>query len=139
PVRARTRHFAPGTSCANRRPRATRRPPPTTTSTATSAICRRTSSRRTRFCVPARSRTPAAALAASPAGSPEAPATVLTWGRCPLSSGWSDMTQGRDGGQPKKQIGKILLQQRALRPDQLERALSERGSHRLASRLAQEG
>jgi DNA polymerase I-like protein with 3'-5' exonuclease and polymerase domains len=40
----------------------------------------------------------------------------------------------------KKQIGKILLQQRALSPEQLEEALSERGGGaRLASRLAQRG
>jgi DNA-binding response OmpR family regulator len=40
----------------------------------------------------------------------------------------------------KKQIGKILLRQRALSPDQLERALAERkGGGRLASRLAADG
>jgi DNA-binding response OmpR family regulator len=39
----------------------------------------------------------------------------------------------------KKQIGKILLRQRALSPDQLERALSEGRGGRLASRLAAEG
>jgi len=39
----------------------------------------------------------------------------------------------------KKQIGKILLRQRALSPDQLERALAERKGGRLASRLAAEG
>jgi len=45
------------------------------------------------------------------------------------------MSQGE-----KKQIGKILLQQRALSPEQLEEALSERGGGgRLASRLAQRG
>jgi DNA-binding response OmpR family regulator len=49
------------------------------------------------------------------------------------------MNQSRDGGQPKKQLGKILLQQRALRPEQLEKALAERGSGRLASRLSAEG
>jgi DNA-binding response OmpR family regulator len=41
---------------------------------------------------------------------------------------------------PKKQIGRILLQQKALSPEQLERALSERGGgHRLASRLTEQG
>ncbi|MFO0569990.1 MAG: response regulator [Polyangiaceae bacterium] len=40
--------------------------------------------------------------------------------------------------QSKKQIGRILLQQRALTPDQLERALNE-GGGRLASRLADAG
>jgi DNA-binding response OmpR family regulator len=44
------------------------------------------------------------------------------------------MTQG-----PKKQIGRILLQQRALSPEQLDRALSEKKSGRLASRLAEDG
>ncbi len=40
----------------------------------------------------------------------------------------------------KKQIGRILLQQRALTPDELEKALAERGgSGRLASRLAEQG
>ena len=39
----------------------------------------------------------------------------------------------------KKQIGKILLRQRALSPDQLERALAERKGGRLASRLAADG
>lgn len=39
----------------------------------------------------------------------------------------------------KKQIGKILLRQRALRADQLELALSKPGHGRLASRLAAEG
>jgi DNA-binding response OmpR family regulator len=39
----------------------------------------------------------------------------------------------------RKQIGKILLRQRALTPDQLERALSENKGGRLASRLAAEG
>jgi DNA-binding response OmpR family regulator len=39
----------------------------------------------------------------------------------------------------KKQIGKILLRQRALRPEDLDRALSEPGQGRLASRLAAEG
>jgi DNA-binding response OmpR family regulator len=40
----------------------------------------------------------------------------------------------------KKQIGKILLRQRALSPEQLERALAEqKGNGRLASRLAAEG
>jgi DNA-binding response OmpR family regulator len=39
----------------------------------------------------------------------------------------------------RKQIGKILLRQRALTPDQLERALSEKKGGRLASRLAAEG
>jgi len=39
----------------------------------------------------------------------------------------------------KKQIGKILLRQRALHPDQLERALAEHGPGRLASRLARDG
>ncbi len=40
--------------------------------------------------------------------------------------------------QEKKQIGRILLQQRALTSDQLDRALAE-GGGRLASRLAQSG
>jgi DNA-binding response OmpR family regulator len=39
----------------------------------------------------------------------------------------------------RKQIGKILLRQRALTPDQLERALTEKKGGRLASRLAAEG
>ncbi|HET9959689.1 MAG TPA: response regulator [Polyangiaceae bacterium] len=39
----------------------------------------------------------------------------------------------------KKPIGKILLQQRALRPEELERALSEPAPGRLASRLAATG
>jgi DNA-binding response OmpR family regulator len=39
----------------------------------------------------------------------------------------------------KKQIGKILLRQRALRPDDLDQALAEQGEGRLASRLAAEG
>ncbi|MEZ4227995.1 MAG: response regulator [Polyangiaceae bacterium] len=41
----------------------------------------------------------------------------------------------------KKQIGRILLQQRALSPEELEKALAERGSGggRLASRLAERG
>ncbi len=39
----------------------------------------------------------------------------------------------------KKQIGKILLRQRALSADQLERALAERKGGRLASRLAADG
>lgn len=39
----------------------------------------------------------------------------------------------------KKQIGKILLRQRALHPDDLDRALTEQGGGRLASRLAREG
>jgi len=40
----------------------------------------------------------------------------------------------------RKQIGKILLRQRALTPDQLERALTEnKGGGRLASRLAADG
>lgn len=39
----------------------------------------------------------------------------------------------------KKQIGKILLRQRALRADQLELALSRPGHGRLASRLAAQG
>ncbi len=38
----------------------------------------------------------------------------------------------------KKQIGRILLQQKAIRPDQLESALAE-GHGRLASRLRQQG
>jgi len=40
--------------------------------------------------------------------------------------------------QAKKQIGRILLQQHALTPEQLEKALAE-GGGRLASRLAQSG
>jgi len=40
--------------------------------------------------------------------------------------------------QPKKQIGRILLQQKALTPEQLEQALSE-GGGRLASRLTEAG
>ncbi len=39
----------------------------------------------------------------------------------------------------RKQIGKILLRQRALTPDQLERALTETKGGRLASRLAADG
>src|SRR6478609_989000 len=39
----------------------------------------------------------------------------------------------------KKQIGKILLRQRALTPEQLERALAEQKGERLASRLAADG
>ncbi len=39
----------------------------------------------------------------------------------------------------KKQIGKILLRQRALSPEQLDRALAEQRGGRLASRLAAEG
>lgn len=39
----------------------------------------------------------------------------------------------------KKQIGKILLRQRALRPDELDRALTMHGGGRLASRLARAG
>ncbi|MBX3182036.1 MAG: response regulator [Polyangiaceae bacterium] len=41
----------------------------------------------------------------------------------------------------KKQIGRILLQQRALTPEELEKALAERGASggRLASRLAEQG
>ena len=39
----------------------------------------------------------------------------------------------------KKPIGKILLRQRALGPDELDRALTERGEGRLASRLARQG
>jgi len=39
----------------------------------------------------------------------------------------------------KKQIGKILLRQRALTPEQLDRALAEQKGERLASRLAAEG
>ena len=39
----------------------------------------------------------------------------------------------------KKQIGKILLRQRALSPEQLERALAEANSGKLASRLAADG
>src|SRR5688572_5865084 len=44
------------------------------------------------------------------------------------------MTQG-----PKKQIGRILLQQRALSAEQLDKALAEKRGGRLASRLAEEG
>ncbi len=39
----------------------------------------------------------------------------------------------------KKQIGKILLRQRALSPEQLDRALAEQKGGRLASRLAADG
>jgi DNA-binding response OmpR family regulator len=39
----------------------------------------------------------------------------------------------------RKQIGKILLRQRALTPDQLERALTENKGGRLASRLTADG
>jgi DNA-binding response OmpR family regulator len=39
----------------------------------------------------------------------------------------------------KKQLGRILLQQRAITPEELDRALSERGPGRLASRLAEQG
>ncbi|HEY3237643.1 MAG TPA: response regulator [Polyangiaceae bacterium] len=39
----------------------------------------------------------------------------------------------------KKPLGKILLQQRALTPEQLERALAHKGGGRLASRLAEQG
>ena len=39
----------------------------------------------------------------------------------------------------KKQIGKILLRQRALSPEQLDRALSEQKGDRLASQLAADG
>ncbi|HEX3776908.1 MAG TPA: response regulator [Polyangiaceae bacterium] len=39
----------------------------------------------------------------------------------------------------KKQIGKILLRQRALSPEQLDRALADQKGGRLASRLAAEG
>jgi DNA-binding response OmpR family regulator len=39
----------------------------------------------------------------------------------------------------KKQIGKILLRQQALSPEQLDRALSQQKGGRLASRLAAEG
>jgi DNA-binding response OmpR family regulator len=39
----------------------------------------------------------------------------------------------------RKQIGKILLRQRALSPEQLDRALAENRGGRLASRLAAEG
>lgn len=39
----------------------------------------------------------------------------------------------------KKHIGKILLRQRALHPDDLDRALTERGDGRLASRLTRDG
>jgi DNA-binding response OmpR family regulator len=44
------------------------------------------------------------------------------------------MSQG-----PKKQIGRILLQQRALSPEQLDEALADKRTGRLASRLAEEG
>lgn len=44
------------------------------------------------------------------------------------------MSQG-----PKKQIGRILLQQRALSPAELDKALAEKGGHRLASRLMEQG
>jgi DNA-binding response OmpR family regulator len=44
------------------------------------------------------------------------------------------MTQG-----PKKQIGRILLQQRALSAEQLDRALADKKGGRLASRLAEDG
>ena len=44
------------------------------------------------------------------------------------------MTQG-----PKKPIGRILLQQRALTSEQLDQALAEKGTGRLASRLAEGG
>ncbi|HMJ12145.1 MAG TPA: response regulator [Polyangiaceae bacterium] len=44
------------------------------------------------------------------------------------------MSQG-----PKKQIGRILLQQRALSPEQLDEALADKRGGRLASRLAAEG
>lgn len=40
---------------------------------------------------------------------------------------------------PKKQLGRILLQQRALTAEQLERALGEKGGGRLASKLAGQG
>src|SRR3954468_365188 len=39
----------------------------------------------------------------------------------------------------KKQIGKILLRQRALSPEQLDRALADQRGGRLASRLAADG
>ena len=39
----------------------------------------------------------------------------------------------------KKQIGKILLRQRALSPEQLDRALADPKGGRLASRLAADG
>ena len=39
----------------------------------------------------------------------------------------------------KKQLGKILLRQRALTPDQLDRALAEKKGGRLASRLTADG
>src|SRR6187399_2908480 len=39
----------------------------------------------------------------------------------------------------KKQLGKILLRQRALSPEQLDRALSEKKGGRLASRLTADG
>ncbi len=42
-------------------------------------------------------------------------------------------------GGPKKQIGRILLQQRALSPAELDKALAEKGGHRLASRLMEQG
>lgn len=44
------------------------------------------------------------------------------------------MSQGE-----KKQLGRILLQQRALTPEELDRALSERAPGRLASRLTEQG
>lgn len=44
------------------------------------------------------------------------------------------MSQGE-----KKQLGRILLQQRALTPEELDRALSERATGRLASRLTAQG
>jgi DNA-binding response OmpR family regulator len=44
------------------------------------------------------------------------------------------MSQG-----PKKQIGRILLQQRALSPEQLDEALADKRGGRLATRLAEEG
>src|SRR5690606_36058387 len=44
------------------------------------------------------------------------------------------MSQGH-----RKQLGRILLQQRALSAEQLERALSDRAGGRLASRLTEQG
>lgn len=44
------------------------------------------------------------------------------------------MSQGE-----KKQLGRILLQQRALTPEELDRALSDRATGRLASRLTAQG
>lgn len=41
--------------------------------------------------------------------------------------------------QGKKQLGRILLQQRALTPDELEKALAARGGGRLASKLTESG